>query len=1097
MKVSEIVGGDPFTVQVRAFDVGWTTPPDVGVELVLEWHDDRVLTRLGDEAIALTGATTSDTTLLLELAAGALPVVTYVAKSRRDRLVIEARRLPREMKLNDPLEFGLDDRAIDDLERRHGVRGTVADAARWLEERLFLPPRPGDDPEGRRLVVATDDSGRPDAFRVFGRRLAIDVRRIEDRLRIERVAKGGQVGKQKLTLMHLRVRIVDATQAAAVTSAARTALDEAVADGSSYLSIWQAYHDLERRQVMRKAGAFGSLPYSRCEPRRDGGYRFQLDNVDDAVARVRSLGNAERFELVARDTGVIDEQDSETYGRRRAARERLFRGKVVDVALAGGTVDLVPGDDDEVPSPPERGFLGLSTIGDEVRLERRQEAEQALRTGRCEIPQLGLIMEGQLPRAHRMPRRSPMSPSVTELFGDSRPTQRQIEAIDRALNTPDICLIQGPPGTGKTRVITAIERRLAELADEGMERSHRVLVTAAQHDAVDNVAKRTEVFGLPAAKVGKRGGSDGGGVDLVQAFADRRAEDLRAQLTDPPQVERLSKARGMVIFACRTPAKPSEQARRLHDVVATLGGLVEPSLADRVRAHAAALTKPAGGGDPEQRELQLKAARGIRVEPAPFSDDGPLRAAKALRVLDEVLSADERGFLARCAEVEFEVVPPWLEEGRALREALIDRLTEPTEPELPTLDEETQNLLLDVLADVEARLEQRREGEEAAVAAFLDDLEHDPAEVRRTLEHYTVVLASTLQQAAGKDMRRLRNVTQGNAVFDSVIVDEAARAHPLDLFIPMSMARRRVVLVGDHRQLPHLLEPDVERELRDGVDEGTVEAQSLRAVRESLFKRLWVILRQLEERDGIARTVTLDAQYRMHPVLGDFVSRNFYEVHEGDEIRIESPRPAEDFRHSLPGYEKDGKPCVAAWLDVPAHRGVEVRGASKSRPAEARAIARELGRLIDHDSTLTFGVITFYSAQVDELGRAMIKEGLAERTSELPGWRIADRWARAGDDAGRPKERLRVGTVDAFQGMEFDVVFLSVTRCNDLPSATDEHHRRKYGHLMLPNRLCVAMSRQERLLIVAGDRRFVEEAEPLGPLRDYLALCRGEHGVLV
>ena len=36
--------------------------------------------------------------------------------------------------------------------------------------------------------------------------------------------------------------------------------------------------------------------------------------------------------------------------------------------------------------------------------------------------------------------------------------------------------------------------------------------------------------------------------------------------------------------------------------------------------------------------------------------------------------------------------------------------------------------------------------------------------------------------------------------FDTVVIDEAARANPLDLFVPMAMARRRIILVGDHRQ---------------------------------------------------------------------------------------------------------------------------------------------------------------------------------------------------------------------------------------------------------------------------------------------------------
>ena len=53
-----------------------------------------------------------------------------------------------------------------------------------------------------------------------------------------------------------------------------------------------------------------------------------------------------------------------------------------------------------------------------------------------------------------------------------------------------------------------------------------------------------------------------------------------------------------------------------------------------------------------------------------------------------------------------------------------------------------------------------------------------------------------------------------NKTYDLVIVDEAARANPLDLFIPMSMGKK-IILVGDHKQLPHMLEPDVLKMLTD------------------------------------------------------------------------------------------------------------------------------------------------------------------------------------------------------------------------------------------------------------------------------------------
>jgi superfamily I DNA and/or RNA helicase len=151
--------------------------------------------------------------------------------------------------------------------------------------------------------------------------------------------------------------------------------------------------------------------------------------------------------------------------------------------------------------------------------------------------------------------------------------------------------------------------------------------------------------------------------------------------------------------------------------------------------------------------------------------------------------------------------------------------------------------------------------------------------------------------------------------------------------------------------------------------------------------------------------------------------------------------------------------------------------------------------LIESDDKLTFGVIAFYAAQRDAIHEALIGEGLVEKT-HAGGFRIAERWRLTVDHGGEQVERLRVGTVDAFQGKEFDVVFLSVTRSNDLPGATDEERRRKFGHLLLDNRLCVAMSRQHRLLVAVGDRAFVQAEAALVPLRELSNLCEGPHGLV-
>lgn len=199
------------------------------------------------------------------------------------------------------------------------------------------------------------------------------------------------------------------------------------------------------------------------------------------------------------------------------------------------------------------------------------------------------------------------------------------------------------------------------------------------------------------------------------------------------------------------------------------------------------------------------------------------------------------------------------------------------------------------------------------------------------------------------------------------------------------------------------------------------------------------------------------------------------------------------FPHGLARYGSG----AAAFVDVPRHRGAETRGRSKSRPAEAQWIAAEVHRVLGERPELSVGVIAFYRAQVDLLHESLAALGVME-TADEGGYRVRAEWKASHDGRGRLVDRLRVGTVDAFQGREFDVVFLSLTRCNDLPAATPLELRRRFGHLMLENRLCVAMSRQRRLLVVAGDGEMLkgpEAAAAIPGLVRFTELCDGEHGL--
>ncbi len=1084
MRIDDLRGGVEATIEVRPSPGTFAPVPPRREEVELRRVDDEVLLCWKDHALPIVGADPGARATLTDVIESGQPMVVWAAYAGAPRATLHVRRYPGALHLDDPLVIGIDDRCMEDLRRRFGVGGTVADATRWLEVGLLVG---GGAEARRRAVISAGPEASRDAFRMFGKGLAIDVRREGDRLRVERVVKGGLIDRASVQLLSAPVSFADLTAAGEIASGARHALEQAVRAADSYLRVWSTYADMEKEAILRRARRVGSVRYERCERRRDGGFRFHLADVGDIEARLAAIGDDDRFELEAGGAPPnLDSLDS------RAGRDQPHHtAPVVRTDAELRIVDLrAPDDENDVPQPPAAGYLYLSLLGSQINLRRRQNAEERLRTGNCPMPWLGLLLEGRHSPQGRRHKRNPRSKAVLEAFG-GQPTQRQLEAIDVALNTPDIALIQGPPGTGKTKVITALQRRLAELADEGAEVSHRILVTSAQHDAVENVVQRSDVFGLPAVKVGARSGDDGAVIDGVEKFRAERIEHLRATLQEPPEETRAARARRIAVACLRAPMPPAATAVELRELAGVVAGLIPPALSDRIERRITELSRPAGAsGDPEEHALRAAAARGIRVDPVAFMDDGPLKARKALIRLGALLSPAERGFLHECADWTEPAAPPWLERGGPLRDALIDRLEAPAAPAEPQVDDSTQALLVAVVDALEQRRMRSIHGEPGVLAAYLEDLENDPGAVREALEHYTVVLAATCQQAAGREMRAVRGIDVGWPDFETVIVDEAARANPLDLFIPMSMAKRRVVLVGDHRQLPHMLEPEVERDLAAAVAKGDVAAEAEAAVKESLFGRLWTMLKQLEAGDGNPRTVRLDTQYRMHPVLGDFVSRMFYGG------TLESGMPPERFAHDLPGYMKDRLPCVAAWLDVPGGSGRgERRGRSKSRPVEATRIAREVKRLIEADSRLTFGIIAFYAAQRDAIGEALVREGLAERT-DSGGWRIAERWRRTEDHRGERAERLRLGTVDAFQGKEFDVVFLSMTRSNDLPGDTDEQRRRKYGHLVLDNRLCVAMSRQHRLLIVAGDREFAAAAGAPAALRELSTLCEGPHGII-
>ncbi|GKY96521.1 hypothetical protein MPSEU_000611700 [Mayamaea pseudoterrestris] len=241
--------------------------------------------------------------------------------------------------------------------------------------------------------------------------------------------------------------------------------------------------------------------------------------------------------------------------------------------------------------------------------------------------------------------------------------------------------------------------------------------------------------------------------------------------------------------------------------------------------------------------------------------------------------------------------------------------------------------------------------------------------------------------------------------FDDLVVDEAAAATEPDLYIPFQRHPKRLLIVGDPKQLPSVVVSD--RAKRLGLDV-------------SLHERLM---------HGCQfGYILMNCQYRMHPQIASFPASRFYgsSIENGPNV----------CSHAYGGN--------ANRIDCPSYTFYQVRGMASvsdaciSHHGEAEVIVQlvqQLGNRAVGDnewqSVDRIRVITFYKAQVALIRRKLRARGF---------------------------DKIFVSTVDSSQGCEADVVLVSFVRGLDTA-----------GFLIDNRRVNVALTRAKHQLVCVGN----------------------------
>eukprot|EP00729_Bicosta_minor_P002171 gene2171-25400_t len=282
----------------------------------------------------------------------------------------------------------------------------------------------------------------------------------------------------------------------------------------------------------------------------------------------------------------------------------------------------------------------------------------------------------------------------------------------------------------------------------------------------------------------------------------------------------------------------------------------------------------------------------------------------------------------------------------------------------------------------------------------------------------------------------LGSIHEASMKVDTVIVDEAAQSTEPEILIPLQHGCRKLVLVGDPKQLS----PTVLSSVADKAGLGR-----------SLFERLHAAAKVL------GCSIMLKQQYRMHPRICAFPSKQFYDSKLVAAAAVSERAPA-----PWSGHRELSEPYV--FWDV--YWGREERGGNMSlyNKAEVQACIHLYAELCRGAPSVNFGgrvaFITPYKKQ---------KVLLEEKLVEAFGSQILS--------------AVDVGTVDSFQGQERDVIIFSCVRAGG----------NSIGFLSDQKRMNVALTRAKFTLFVIGNaatlrydpvwRELVQNAKTSGVLK--------------
>lgn len=287
---------------------------------------------------------------------------------------------------------------------------------------------------------------------------------------------------------------------------------------------------------------------------------------------------------------------------------------------------------------------------------------------------------------------------------------------------------------------------------------------------------------------------------------------------------------------------------------------------------------------------------------------------------------------------------------------------------------------------------------------------------------------------------------------DVVIIDEVSKSSFIDLLIPI-LYGKTVILVGDHRQLPPMYEfSKLRYDDFEGLDENIIN-KDINKKFTSLYEECF--FKTLFERIPESYKTMLVQQYRCH----EHIMKVFNHFYQG-ELKLGFAGQNNTKKHNVK-LISNGRSIIEPdkhiyFVDCKKNETHEQYSTSMYNTGEAKVVAELITKLNDYfkrnpdREKLSIGVICTYGDQARR-----IKEILKSEKVKTDAFKT-------------DVEKMIVSTVDDFQGDERDIIILSTVRNPENPAKSNP------GFILAYQRINVALSRARRMLVMVGNRRYLE-----------------------